>query len=138
MGVGQEYRRRDFEAARRDWTAALDIQTAAGESAQAARTLNYLARVESRQGHTDAAETLYRQALEQQKAIQAYPAVHYLTLCNLAEILYSQGKVDESTGLLQQAVKLVEARCWERVVAEEQRAEYFAQFSLRVRFARRL
>ena len=123
------YRRGDFDAARRDWNAALEIQSTAGQAAQAARTLNYLARVESRRGHADAAETLYRQALEQQQTIQAYPAVRYLTLCNLAEILHSQGKLDEATELLRQAVKLVEAPRAGTIGAEEQRAEYFAQFA---------
>ena len=121
--------RGDLDAASRDWNAALEIQSAAGQSAQAARTLNYLAKVESHRGHADAAEGLYRHALEQQRAIQAYPAIHYLTFCNLAEILHSKGKVDEAMELLQQAVKLVEAPRAGTIGAEEQRAEYFAQFA---------
>ena len=123
------YRRGDFDAASRDWNAALEIQSAAGQSAQAARTLNYLAKVESRRGHADAAEALYRQALERQRAIQAYPAIHYLTFCNLAEILHAKGKADEAMSLLQQAVKLVEAPRAGTIGAEEERAEYFVQFA---------
>ncbi len=123
------YLRGNFEVASRDWNATLEIQSKAGPSPQAARTLNYLANLESRRGRTDAAEALYRKALEQQKAIRAYPVVHYHTCCQLAEILYSKGKVDEAMSLLEQAVKLAEAPCAGTNGAEEQRAEYFTQFA---------
>lgn len=123
------YLRGQFDAAAADWRQALAIQQAAGQTAGVARTLNYLAKVESLRGQPAAAESLYRKALELQQTIQAYPAVHYLTFCNLAEILHGEGKLDEAINLLQEAVKLVEVPRAATVGAEEQRAEYFAQFA---------
>jgi len=123
------YLRGEMDAASRDWRQALAIQQAAGQTAAAARTLNYLAKIDSHRGEPDAAEARYREALAMQRSMQAYPTVHYLTLCNLAEILHGEGKTDESLVMLQEAVKLVEAPRTGTVGAEEQRAEYFAQFA---------
>jgi CHAT domain-containing protein/tetratricopeptide (TPR) repeat protein len=123
------YLRGQLDAAAADWQQALAIQQAAGQTAQVARTLNYLAKVESLRGQSEQAESLYRKALGLQQTIQAYPAVHYLTFCNLAEILHAEGKLDEALQLLQEAVKLVEVPRAGTVGAEEQRAEYFAQFA---------
>ncbi len=123
------YLRGQFDSAADDWRQALAIQQAAGQTAGVARTINYLAKVESLRGQPSEAESLYRKALALQQTIQAYPAVHYLTYCNLAEILHSEGKLDEAIALLQEAVKLVEAPRAATVGAEEQRAEYFAQFA---------
>ncbi|HKD37521.1 MAG TPA: tetratricopeptide repeat protein, partial [Pirellulales bacterium] len=123
------YLRGQFDSAAADWRQALAIQQAAGQTAGVARTLNYLAKVESIRGQSSDAESLYRKALDLQQTVQAYPAVHYLTYCNLAEILHSEGKLDEAVGLLQQAVKLVEAPRAATVGAEVERAEYFAQFA---------
>ncbi len=123
------YRRGNLDSAFDDWKAALEIQTAAGQTAGIARTLNYLAKTESLRGHAESAEKIYRQALERQRGIEAYPAMHYLTYCNLAEILHAEGKSAEASEMLQLAVKLVEAPRAGTIGAEEERAEYFSQFA---------
>jgi CHAT domain-containing protein/tetratricopeptide (TPR) repeat protein len=123
------YLRGQFDSAAADWRQALAIQQAAGQTAGVARTLNYLAKVETLRGQSSEAESLYRKALALQQTIQAYPAIHYLTFCNLAEIVHSEGKLDEAIGLLKEAVKLIEVPRAATVGAEEQRAEYFAQFA---------
>jgi CHAT domain-containing protein len=124
-----EYLRDQLDAASADWEAALKIQEAAGQTAQAARTLNYLAKITSLRGQQTDAEALYRQALRLQGTTRAYPAVYYLTSCNLAEILHDQGKADEAIGLLQDAAKFIETPRAGTIGGESQRAEYFAQFA---------
>ena len=57
------YVRGQLDAAAADWQQALAIQQAAGQTAQVARTLNYLAKVESLRGQSGQAESLYRKAL---------------------------------------------------------------------------
>ncbi|HEV2971141.1 MAG TPA: CHAT domain-containing tetratricopeptide repeat protein [Pirellulales bacterium] len=121
-------RRGEFDAAAHDWNRAIEIQQAAGQTSQVARTLYFLGTAESLRGQPGKAETLFRKALALQQTIQAYPAVHYLTYCNLAEILRGEGKLDEAITLLQAAVKLVEAPRAGTFGAEEERAEYFSHF----------
>jgi len=124
-----EYLHDQFDAAQRDWRAALEIQQTAGQTEQAARTLNYLAKVDSLRGKPAEAEPLYRRALALQGSAHAYPTTYYLTSCNLAEILHDEGQPDEAIGLLQDAVKVIETPRAGTVGGEGERAEYFAQFA---------
>src|SRR5262249_18604117 len=124
-----EYLRDQLDAARADWRAALDIQQAAGQTAQPARTLNYLAKNDTLRGRPAEAEPLYRRALQLQGVAHAYPAVYYLTSCNLAEILHDEGKTSEAIDLVQEAVKFIETPRAGTIGGESQRAEYFAQFA---------
>jgi CHAT domain-containing protein/tetratricopeptide (TPR) repeat protein len=124
-----EYLRDQLDAARADWQAALDIQQAAGQTAQSARTLNYLAKIDTLRGRPTEAEPLYRRALQLQGTAHAYPAVYYLTSCNLAEILHDEGKTDEAIGLVEEAVKFIETPRAGTIGGESQRADYFAQFA---------
>jgi CHAT domain-containing protein/tetratricopeptide (TPR) repeat protein len=123
------YLRDQFATAMADWEAALKIQEAAGQTAQAARTLNYMAKIASFRGRQTDAEAFYRHALQLQGTSHAYPAVYYLTSCNLAEILHDQGKADEAIGLVRDAAKFIETPRAGTIGGESQRAEYFAQFA---------
>jgi len=124
-----EYLRDQLDGASADWEAALKIQEAAGQTAQAARTINYLAKVASLCGRRTDAEALYRRALQLQGTARAYPSVYYLTSCNLAEILHDESKVDEAISLVQDAAKFIETPRAGTIGGESQRAEYFAQFA---------
>ncbi|HEY2762363.1 MAG TPA: tetratricopeptide repeat protein, partial [Pirellulales bacterium] len=124
-----EYLHDAFDAAQRDWQAALAIQQAVGQTEQAARTLNYLAKIDSLRGKPAEAEPLYRRALALQGSSHAYPTTYYLTSCNLAEILHDEKKPDEAIALLKDAVKVIETPRAGTVGGEAERAEYFAQFA---------
>jgi CHAT domain-containing protein/tetratricopeptide (TPR) repeat protein len=124
-----EYLRDQLGPASADWEAALKIQEAAGQTAQAARTLNYLAKIASLQNRITDAEAFYRHALLLQGTARAYPAVYYLTSCNLAEILHDRGKIDEAINMVEEAAKFLETPRAGTIGGESQRAEYFAQFA---------
>jgi CHAT domain-containing protein/tetratricopeptide (TPR) repeat protein len=124
-----EFKQNQSDAAERDWRAALEIQQAAGQTAQVAMTLNYLAYLTAARGKTSDAVPLYRRALQLQGSTQAHPMTFYLTSCNLAEILHDEGKTDEAIKLVQDAVKVIETPRAGTVGGEGERAEYFAEFS---------
>ncbi len=119
----------DWKAASGNWQQALKIQEAAGLVAQQARTLNYLAKTASLQNDPAQAESLYRRALALQEKTGAYPALQYLTHCNLAEILDARGQTAEARQLLEDAVLMLEAPRAGTVGAEVERAKNFARFA---------
>ena len=123
-----EYKLGDTPAAERDWNAALAIQQTAGQTLQAARTLNYLADIAAGRKDVAKAEQQYRHALEMQGSEFAYPRTYFVTNCNLAEILYSQGKIDSAIQYVQNAVKVIETPCAGTIGGEAERAESFADF----------
>ena len=124
-----EYLRDDLGGAETHWLAALKIQEAGGQTAAMARTLNYLARIATLKKSSAKAEPLYRRALKLQQEAQAFPTVHYLTYCNLAEIAHQRGETDEAIELVRQAVDLIETPRAGTTGAEGERAEFFAQYS---------
>jgi CHAT domain-containing protein/tetratricopeptide (TPR) repeat protein len=123
------YFQRRFDAAAADWQLALAIQQAAGQNLQVAHTLNFLATIESLRGHSEMAQSLYRQSLALEPKVQASPNFFSAVYCNLANVIHDDGKSDEALALLQQAVKLVETPRAESVLSEVERAEYFSQFA---------
>ncbi len=123
------FQKDQFSDAASQWQQALAIQQAAGQTPQAARTLVYLARVATLQNDTALAEKRYRQAIELQATIETHPVVHYLALCNLAEILHGQRKNAEALSLLHTAVKIIETPRSGTTGGETRRAEFFAQFA---------
>jgi CHAT domain-containing protein/tetratricopeptide (TPR) repeat protein len=120
---------KDFGAAKKYWSEALAIQHARGQTPQEARTLNYLAKVAELENHSDSAEQMYRQALDVQSSVHAYPTIFFLTNCNLAEILHQNGKTEEAIRLLKDAVKALESPRAGTVGGETERADFFAQFA---------
>jgi CHAT domain-containing protein/tetratricopeptide (TPR) repeat protein len=123
-----EYKLRDTPAAERDWNKALAIQQKAGQTLQAARTLNYLADIAAGRKDIAQAEKQYRHALEMQGSELAYPRMFFVTNCNLAEILYSQNKTNNAIQLVQNAVKVIETPRAGAIGGEAERAESFADF----------
>src|SRR5207245_2884925 len=124
-----EYHRHQFDDAQRDWEAALQIQLAAGQAEQAARTRNYLADIAAQRGSAGDAEQLYRSSLALQGKAHAYPKEFFVSSYHLAGILHDEGKTAEAVDLVQQALNALEIpRAW-TIGAERERAEYFSDFA---------
>jgi len=123
------YLRNDLSAARNDWEEALKIQTSRRLVIGQARSLNYLAKVSSLQGHNEAAEKLYREVIDLVKYSGAYPIMQYLAQCNLAELLYDRGEHAAAREVVGEAVSVLELPRAGVVGAEAQRARHFHQFA---------
>ncbi len=123
-----EYQQKQSKEAQSDWHDALDIQKKHGQTAQAARTLNYLANLAS-QDKTEDAKKLYTQALELQGTAIAHPETYYLSACNLAQILFDEGKTKQAIKLAESAVQSLETPRAGTVGGETERAEYYAEFA---------
>jgi CHAT domain-containing protein len=123
-----EYQLGQTSAAKQDWQMALKIQRDHGQKSQEAETLNYLASLAAEGGKAADAEPFYRQALKMQAAAEAHPEAFYITSCKLAEILHEQGKTDEASNLIQDAVKMLEQPRAQSVGGEAERAQYFSEF----------
>ncbi len=131
-----EYLRDDRRAAQEDWQTALVIQKAFHQHMPAARTLNYLAKLNVLNGNPAAAESQFREALALQGNTHTYPTTFYLTSCNLAEILHDRGvasqdekSIDEAIRLVSEAVKVIETPRGGTIGGESERAEFFSQFA---------
>ncbi len=131
-----EYLNDQRQAAQSDWQKALAIQKRFGQNLQAARTLNYLAKIASLDGKPGDAESLYREALALQGNTHTYPTTFYLTSCNLAEIVHDRGEashdkksIDEAIRLVSDAVKVIETPRAGTIGGEGERAEFFSQFA---------
>ncbi|HEY2880817.1 MAG TPA: tetratricopeptide repeat protein, partial [Pirellulales bacterium] len=117
-----------LDDAHRDFQAALEIQKTAKAKSQIPRTLNYLARIASLRGNTQAAEPLYRTALDLQGTAFTRPTTFYISSCNLAEILHGRGKTDEAVKLVQRALDAIETPRAEVTGGEREQAGFFEQY----------
>ena len=111
------------------WRQALKIQTANGQQAQAAWTLNRLGLLAFRQHKIEAARDCFEEALKRQADAAARPQERYSTLCNLAFIRHEQKDNSGALALLREAIELTEAPRAATVGAERERADFLARFA---------
>lgn len=121
---------KDYENAEKLWQAVLEQQTKNGQRSLTARTLNYLGAAAQLQGDLAAAESHYRRALAAHEGgAGIYPVMRFVSLWRLAQIRYGNGDETESRELLNRAISIAEATRVGTYGAEQQRADFFAQFA---------
>ena len=119
----------DPAAAERHWSEALAIYEAQTDAQKQLRTLNALGGLAASRGRWQEAESRYRKALAAAESLQAFPLTQFVTLSNLAILEYRKGARPEAGSLLRRAIALAEAPRAMTSGAEEDRAEYLAQFA---------
>jgi CHAT domain-containing protein/tetratricopeptide (TPR) repeat protein len=122
--------RREYAAAEAAWSRVLAIQEKEKYTPLLPRTLNGLGLAAEKQGKADRAEALYARARDLQKDNpRALPAIHFITLWRLADVVDRKGRHAEARGLLEQALALVESARLQTYGDAKQRAAFFAQFA---------
>ena len=117
-----------FGLADSHWKQALAIREQNDQQALAARTINYLGMIAFWRQRFPVAHEHFIRALEIQNRIDARPQDRYSTLCNLANVLHLQGRVDEAIEKLSIAIDLQDvprSRTWG---GETGRAMHFGRF----------
>jgi CHAT domain-containing protein/tetratricopeptide (TPR) repeat protein len=122
--------RREYAAAEDAWSRVLAIQEKEKYTPLLPRTLNGLGFAAEKQGKADRAEALYARARDLQKDNpRDLPAIHFITLWRLADVVDRKGRHAEARGLLEQALALVESARLQTYGDAKQRAAFFAQFA---------
>ncbi len=121
--------RGQLDVADAHWRKALAIQQANGQQPSAARTWNRLGLLAHRRKQFAEAERCFESALKLQEPTSTRPQERYNSLCNLAAIRQEQGQTAAALSLLHEAIELTEAPRAATVGAEQERAEFFAQFA---------
>ena len=111
------------------WRKALSIQQANGQPALAARTWNRLGLLAYGRKQLVDAKKCFEAALKLQDGTSSRMQDRYSSLCNLAVIRHEQKQLPAALDLLREAIELTEAPRAATVGAEQERAEYLAQFA---------
>ena len=120
----------DHSRAERTWRAVLALEEQGNRVGRLARTLNHLGVASELQGRDPQAEAFYRRALDLREAqSESFPTSRFITLWRLANLADRRGDRKQAIDLLEQAVEMTEPIRAATYGAEEQRADFFAQFA---------
>ena len=128
----------DHKSARKFWQAALKPLETAHDRTLRARVLNYLGELAMHEEHWKEAAVLLEQSAKLQDEIGAFPAFHYVTLCNCAQVLRKLDRKKEAIAKLRRAIELAETPRAATTGGEQQRLRLLFSILHRIRPAGRL